>query len=83
MNRRNSENIHILVVDDEEPIRNMFQQAIKGAGYDCINAGNAGDALKILEEKNVDVVITDIEMPGLNGIELTKIVKENMILMLS
>ena len=76
MNLRNPEHIHILVVDDEEPVINMLQKAIKGAGYDCSNAGNAIDALKVLEEKNVDVVITDIEMPGLNGIELTKIVKE-------
>ncbi|GAG35812.1 unnamed protein product, partial [marine sediment metagenome] len=76
MNLRNSKHIHILVVDDEEIIRNMLQQAIKNAGYDCSNAGNARDALKVLEEKNVDVVINDIEMPGLNGIELTKIVKE-------
>ena len=76
MNRRNTEYIHILVVDDEKSIRNMLQQAIKGAGYDCSGAANAKDALTILEEKSVDVVITDIEMPGLNGIELTKIVKE-------
>ncbi len=72
MNRRNPKHIHILVVDDEEPIRNMLQQVIKSAGYDCSIAGNASDALKILDEKNVDVVITDIEMPGLSGIELTK-----------
>ena len=76
MKRRNSEHIHILVVDDEKSVRNMLHRAIKSAGYDCSSAGNARDALKILEEKDVDVVITDIEMPGLNGIELTKTVKE-------
>lgn len=76
MNRRNSEHIHILVVDDEESIRNMLYQVIKSTGYDCSIAGNVSDALKILDEKNVNVVITDIEMPDLSGIELTRIVKE-------
>ena len=76
MKRRNLELIHILVVDDEEAVRSMLQQAIKGAGYNCSNVGNAEDALKVLEEKNVDVVITDIKMSGISGIELTGIVKE-------
>jgi len=76
MNLKNPEHIHILVVDDEESNINMLQKVIKNAGYDCAIARNASDALKILEEKNVDVVITDIEMPGLSGIELTKIIKE-------
>jgi len=49
MKQRNIEHIHILVVDDEESVRNMLQQAIKGTGYDCSNAGNAKDALTILE----------------------------------
>ena len=76
MNRRNLEHIHILVVDDEKSIRDMLQSTINSAGYDCSIAGDASDALKILDEKNVDVVITDIEMPGLSGIELTGIIKE-------
>ena len=76
MKRRNSEHIQILVVDDEKSIRDMLQSTINSAGYDCSIAGDTGDALKVLEEKKVDVVITDIEMPGQNGIELTKIVKE-------
>ena len=70
------EHTHILVVDDEKLIREMLHKTIKRAGYDCSIAEDAEDALKILEKKNVDVVITDIKMPGINGIELTNIIRE-------
>jgi response regulator RpfG family c-di-GMP phosphodiesterase len=68
--------IHILVVDDEHAVRDLLQQAITRAGYDCLTASNAKEALKVLEQKDVGVVITDIKMPGLNGDELTRIVKQ-------
>ncbi len=71
-----TDHIHILVVDDEKSIRNLLQSTINKAGYNCSIAGDTGDALNVLEEKKIDVVITDIEMPGLNGIELTRIVKK-------
>ena len=76
MNRRNPDHVHILVVDDEKDIRDILQRTIIAAGYDCSIAENVEDALKVLEEKNVDVAITDIVMPGLDGIELTGIVKK-------
>ena len=72
------DNFHILVVEDDELIRDMIQQNVEGAGYECTIAESGVDALKILDEgnKNVDVIITDIRMPGLNGIELTMKVKD-------
>ncbi len=76
MNRRSQEHIHILIVDDEKSVRNMLHQAMESSGYECSISGNAIDALKVLKEKNVDLVITDIGMPGQNGIELTRIIKE-------
>ncbi len=74
--RSGSDHIHILVVDDEEAIRNVTQEGIKRAGYECSIACNGEEALKVLGQRNVDVVITDIMMPGLNGVGLTKIIKE-------
>ncbi len=73
----NYNNSHILIVDDEEQMRRVLQQAIKRAGYECSISGSGEDALKFLGINNVDVVITDIRMPGINGIELLQLVKEN------
>jgi putative two-component system response regulator len=76
--KSNADNFHILVVEDDELIRDMIQQNVESAGYECTIAESGVDALKILDEgkKNVDVIITDIRMPGLNGIELTMKVKD-------
>jgi putative nucleotidyltransferase with HDIG domain len=76
--KSNADNFHILVVEDDELIRDMIKQNVESAGYECTIAESGLDALKILDEgkKNVDVIITDIRMPGLNGIELTMKVKD-------
>jgi len=56
------ENIHILVVEDEEAIREIMQRAIKNSRDDCVTAGNAEEALQILDDKNIEVVVKDIVM---------------------
>lgn len=66
---------HILVVDDEE-VREVFQELIEMAGYKCSIACRGEDAIKILDNHVVDVVITDIRMPGMDGIQLLRRVKE-------
>ncbi len=68
--------VHILVVDDEQSIRETVEEAIQHAGYACWTAASGEEALGFLEENHVDVVICDIRMPGLNGFELTEIVKK-------
>jgi len=75
MNNCQPESIDILVVDDEESMRSIMQRAVINAGYNCITAGNTKEALRILEEKNIDVIITDIVMPGASGITLLEKVK--------
>ncbi len=79
--RKNSNSIpvknHILVVDDEKSLRHMLQCVILDAGYECSIAENGEDALKFLEQHTADVVITDIDMPEIDGIELTRIIREN------
>ena len=79
INKKSPEHFHIMVVEDEELIRDMIQQNIEWAGYKCTIAKNVEEALKILtlDRKKVDAIITDIRMPGQSGIELTKKVKEN------
>ncbi len=66
---------NVLVVDDEKDIRETLSQGILLAGYDCISAENGKCALEILAEHDVDVVISDINMPEMDGIELLRNVK--------
>jgi len=66
----------IMVVDDEDFIRDMISQGLKQAGFNCISAVDGYEALDLMERNPVDAVITDINMPGMDGIELTKIIKE-------
>ena len=65
----------ILVVDDHEPICLLYQQELEEDGYEVATATNAKDAFNILDKDAIDLVIMDIKMPGMNGIEaLQKIV---------
>ncbi len=67
---------HILVVDDEETLRYLIREGVERSGYGCSVASDGFEALKILEEKGADVVISDIMMPGMDGIELARRIKE-------
>ena len=64
--------VHILVVDDESSIRELLQEYLSLEGYkvDCAKDGN--DAFEYLRKYYYDLVLTDLEMPGMNGIELLK-----------
>jgi CheY-like chemotaxis protein len=71
----------ILVVDDEDPIRDYLQEELTEAGYEVLTAASAPEALKIIEMENLDLVILDIRMPGMTGVEaLPRILglKENL-----
>ncbi|MFQ6082578.1 MAG: HD domain-containing phosphohydrolase [Candidatus Aminicenantia bacterium] len=68
----------LLVVDDEEGIRNLLSDFLTVQGYECIPASSAQQALKILEsEDNFSLVMTDIRMPGKSGIDLLKEIKNS------
>ncbi len=68
---------NILVVDDEENIRFLFEKAMKRAGYGCRVTENGEQALAAMAQESFDVVISDIDMPGMDGIELSKKIVEN------
>ncbi len=59
----------ILVVDDEDAIRELIAEELKEEGYQVLTVNNARDALKIVEEQPLDLVILDIRMPGMTGLE--------------
>jgi len=66
---------HILVVDDEADIREMLSRHFRFEGYEVLEAGNGIEALSILKKKRIEVVITDINMPKMTGVELLKRLK--------
>jgi len=69
------ETANILVVDDERDIRETLRQGILLAGYDCISADSGEAALELLRTQPVDIVISDINMPEMDGIELLRHIK--------
>lgn len=64
----------ILVVDDEAVIRDLCAKALKG--YRVLQAGDGEEALRLFEKGGIDVILTDVMMPKLNGIELLRRLKE-------
>jgi signal transduction histidine kinase len=66
----------ILLVDDEQDIRDVLQLALADAGYDVLLAENGQQALDLFFEKRPPIVITDIKMPVLDGIQLLRRIKQ-------
>jgi putative nucleotidyltransferase with HDIG domain len=67
----------ILVVDDDPAIRELLKHGIQLSGYECLAADGASETLKILKQVDIDVVISDINMPEMNGLELIKAIKKH------
>ncbi len=67
---------HILIVDDDAAIRDSMDEFVGMAGYISTTADSAEDALEILAQNSIDVVITDIMLPGMDGLELTDRIKK-------
>jgi two-component system, response regulator, stage 0 sporulation protein F len=59
----------ILVVDDDDAIRTLLQEELEEEGYKVLIATNARDALKMVAAEPLDLVILDIRMPGMDGLE--------------
>ena len=66
----NDELSSVLVVDDEEPIRKVLRRLLDRNGYDCMTAADAGEARKLLRDKPFAIVLTDMNMPGVSGLDL-------------
>lgn len=62
----------ILTVDDSVAMRQMMSATLTGAGYEVVQASNGRDALQIATEQPVDLVITDVNMPQMDGIALVR-----------
>lgn len=66
----------ILIVDDEKEIRDLIDIYLKGEGYETIKAENGAEALNMLSNNDVDLIILDIMMPKVNGIEACLKIRE-------
>ncbi|MGK0445534.1 MAG: two-component system chemotaxis response regulator CheY [Bermanella sp.] len=62
----------ILAVDDSASMRQMVSFTLKGAGHDVVEASDGAEALKFAQGQSVDLVLSDVNMPNMNGLELCK-----------
>ena len=70
--------LQLLLVDDEARFLSTTKILLEKRGADILTASNGPDALRIIDDKKVDVVILDVKMPGMDGVEvLRKIKKEH------
>lgn len=69
--------ITIMVVDDELMMRNLLEKILQRDGYKVVTAENVKKALEILNRDKIDIVISDMKMPEMNGFDLLKIVKKD------
>ncbi len=66
----------ILIVDDSASLRQVVGIALKGAGYDTVEACDGADALTKLDGRKINLIISDVNMPNMDGISLVKAVKQ-------
>ena len=66
----------ILVVDDEDIVRTSCNRALTPEGYEVKMARNGLDGLRIASEESFDIVLTDLKMPDMDGIEVLRRIKE-------
>ena len=67
----------ILAVDDEPNMRRLLEISLRQAGYQALSAANGRDALDILKTEQVDLVVSDLHMPGMSGLELLKQIRSD------
>lgn len=70
-------NEKILIVDDEEQITRIFKAILETEGLQCATCSNGEDAIFQIYENDFDLILLDIQMPGLNGFEVCSIIKKN------
>ena len=67
----------VLIVEDEAAIRNIWTHVFRRLGHETAEATNGTDALKVLESSDFDVLLTDLRMPGMSGVDLITAVERD------
>ncbi len=75
--KRSNGQLRILVVDDDENIREILKDLLTVLDHQVILAGNGEEALRAFEREEFDLVFTDLGMPGISGWEVNRRIKEN------
>lgn len=66
----------VLVIDDQEPIRRIVRTVLERAGHEVLDAGDGERGLQLLERHSADVVLSDIFMPGMDGIQMLRQIRK-------
>ncbi|MDD4952379.1 MAG: response regulator, partial [Desulfovibrionaceae bacterium] len=66
----------ILLIDDEQATLNMFRLMLMAYGYEVLTAENGEQGIEVFSREHPPLVLTDIKMPGMDGIEVLKRIKE-------
>ena len=66
----------ILIIENEVSNRLLIERVLSTRGYRCISASNGLEALNILDKENVDLILTDLSMPVLDGYRTTQLIRE-------
>ena len=66
----------VMTVDDSATVRQVLQMTLEGAGYDVVEAFDGEDALRKLANQSVDMLVTDLNMPKMEGIQLIRQVRQ-------
>ena len=69
-------NMRLLIVDDEERFLNTTQTVLERKGVRTFIATNGADAMNTIQKERIDVVILDVKMPGLDGVEALRVIKK-------
>jgi len=70
--------INILVIDDEEDMCWALEEILKSEGYNIVTTTSGDEALKIIKKRTFDIAFIDIKLPDMDGIELAKLIKEEV-----
>jgi CheY-like chemotaxis protein len=68
--------LNVLVVDDEQIVLDSIKKLLKNDNYEVIGVLDARDGLDRIEKGDIDIVLTDLMMPGIDGLEFMKLTKE-------
>ncbi|HEX9049027.1 MAG TPA: response regulator [Anaeromyxobacter sp.] len=67
--------LRVLLVEDDDDNRELMAEVLAGAGFEVVTAASGPEGLRSLSERSVDVIVTDVGMPGMGGLELAAAAK--------